>query len=396
MSDLESSTFSEVAANNSAASPNGAPEGMAPSGVNDTIREVMAAVKREWNRAHPTITAGGTANAITLTYTTAPAAYVQGQSYTFIAAGNNSGATTINVNGLGATAVTKNGASALIGGEILTGAVVTVRYDGTRFQLVEGVLGATLPTLTNHALQVGAGTTTPIQLAAVALGKFLGSQGVGADPAYISAVATVKQQNFTANGTYTPSTGMLFCLILALGAGGGGGGATSGQQNQAGGGGAGQLAIVLATAATIGASKSVTIGTGGTAGANTGGTGGTGGNTSVGTVAVGNGGSGGVGSSGVSNGTLGGLGGTGGTSDIATTGAAGGWSYQASTGIAGISGMGGSTIFGGGGNSQTSGNNGNNGTGFGSGGSGANGNGGAHAGGVGSAGVVYIIEFCAQ
>lgn len=36
---------------NNAAPPNGAPEGMQPSGVNDVMREIMAAVRRQWQQA---------------------------------------------------------------------------------------------------------------------------------------------------------------------------------------------------------------------------------------------------------------------------------------------------------------------------------------------------------
>src|SRR5687768_17600690 len=39
------SDWSTTAASNNAAPPNGAPEGMAPSAVNDTIRQVMADVR---------------------------------------------------------------------------------------------------------------------------------------------------------------------------------------------------------------------------------------------------------------------------------------------------------------------------------------------------------------
>jgi hypothetical protein len=49
MTDIKS--WSTAAANNNAASPDGAPEGMAPSGVNDTIRECMAAVRRWFESA---------------------------------------------------------------------------------------------------------------------------------------------------------------------------------------------------------------------------------------------------------------------------------------------------------------------------------------------------------
>ncbi len=49
MSDIK--TWSTAAASNNAASPNGFPEGMAPSGVNDAAREVMAAVRRWFESA---------------------------------------------------------------------------------------------------------------------------------------------------------------------------------------------------------------------------------------------------------------------------------------------------------------------------------------------------------
>lgn len=83
----------------------------------------------------PTVTSGGSANAQTLTYTIAPAALVRGQTYSFIAGFTNTGATTLAVNGLTATSIKLNGL-ALVGGEITSGNVVTVSYDGTNFQLI--------------------------------------------------------------------------------------------------------------------------------------------------------------------------------------------------------------------------------------------------------------------
>lgn len=62
-------------------------------------------------------------------------AYAAGQVFRFVAAGANTGAATLNINGLGAKSITKNGASALSAGDISSGAVITVVYDGTRFQI---------------------------------------------------------------------------------------------------------------------------------------------------------------------------------------------------------------------------------------------------------------------
>jgi hypothetical protein len=116
-----------------------------------------------------------------------------------------------------------------------------------------------------------------------------------------SSISSVALQVFTANDTYTPTSGMAFCLVLSTGGGGGGGGAdvnTNATQTGVGsGGGAGGTAIELFSAATIGANQSVAIGAAGTAGSATNGTsGGNGGNTTFGSLHTATGGTGGVGS----------------------------------------------------------------------------------------------------
>jgi hypothetical protein len=80
-------------------------------------------------------------NTITASISPVITAYVTGQTFRFVAAGANTGAVTININGLGAKAVTKSGATALAGGDIPAGAAVQVFYDGTQFQLSSGAGG---------------------------------------------------------------------------------------------------------------------------------------------------------------------------------------------------------------------------------------------------------------
>lgn len=131
-------SWSETAASNNGASPNGAPEGMAAAGVNDTIREIMSAVKIEYNRSHATVTAGGTADAMTLTYGTAPTAYTAGMSFRFFKDGADNATTTptLNVNGLGAKTITKrDGSTALSAADMKASALYEVTYDGTNFRL---------------------------------------------------------------------------------------------------------------------------------------------------------------------------------------------------------------------------------------------------------------------
>lgn len=81
-------------------------------------------------------TVGGTVDAITLTPLPAATSYVPGQEFLFIASGANTGATTVNVSGIGVKALTKNGTTALSAGDIGASAIVQIIYDGTRFQKV--------------------------------------------------------------------------------------------------------------------------------------------------------------------------------------------------------------------------------------------------------------------
>lgn len=81
---------------------------------------------------------------ITASLTPAITAYTAGQTFRFVSAGANTGAVTLNVNGLGAKSITKTGAVALGAGDIASGALIQVTYDGTNFQLSSGAGGGTV------------------------------------------------------------------------------------------------------------------------------------------------------------------------------------------------------------------------------------------------------------
>lgn len=99
--DIGASNWSETDTNNNQPAPDGAPEGMFPSGVNDTIRAVMGALKRWFNWSSPKITAGS-ATAYTLTHGVAPSALVDGMTHLVQFHAVNGAGATLNVNGLGA------------------------------------------------------------------------------------------------------------------------------------------------------------------------------------------------------------------------------------------------------------------------------------------------------
>lgn len=107
------------------------------TGVGDgTAADNYASVKQVQGALTTHLTGiAGTANAITGNATPSPSSYAAGQRFTFVAASANTGAVTLNVSGLGAVAVTRNGAVPLVAGEIQAGAITTVTYDGTRFQI---------------------------------------------------------------------------------------------------------------------------------------------------------------------------------------------------------------------------------------------------------------------
>jgi hypothetical protein len=230
------------------------------------------------------------------------------------------------------------------------------------------------------------------------------------DTLLLSKVGAIKIQKFTASDNYTPTAGLIFCVVEVQGGGGAGGGcpaAASGQASAASGGGGGCYMRSTFTAAQITAALSggviaVTIGAGGTG--VSAGTGNTGGTSSLGSLITAGGGSGGLArasSAAVYSGAQGGAGGAAGTCGNPYNHVPGGDGGQPFTGgQLGLSGFGGGSHFGGttaapmtvaAGQSYA----GNAGTTYGGGGSGAlaASTGGAQAGGAGAAGVLVITEY---
>jgi len=115
------------------------PEGQAPSTVNNGARALEGMLARNIRDTQGYITAGGTANAITIALNATTAAAAVGEAIRFKAAATNTGAVTVTITPSGgaprgAVAVQRDGA-ALTGGEIVSGAYYTLEYDGTQYQL---------------------------------------------------------------------------------------------------------------------------------------------------------------------------------------------------------------------------------------------------------------------
>nr|WP_278422764.1 hypothetical protein [Brucella anthropi] len=136
MADIIDSSWNPNDEANTGVAPDGVQGGYAPSTVAPIIRAMRGAIKRSYDQINPTYTSTGSANAYVLTYPIAPAKYTKGIIYAFWANHTNTGAATLNINGLGAKAITSSDKNALVASQILADTVVTVVYDGTAFRMI--------------------------------------------------------------------------------------------------------------------------------------------------------------------------------------------------------------------------------------------------------------------
>jgi hypothetical protein len=248
--------YSTTAANNNSASPAGWPEAMAPSGLNDSDRELAARVARLYADTNGSLVTTGTEPAYALAANRTISAYADGDMFRFRCHATNESATkspsvitSINVDGLGAKEIVSADSVELAAYSLTTGGIYTIVYSSIH-------------------------------------GKF-----VCLDYEQRSPAITV----FTSDGTWTKSAGMQRIIVDCIGGGGGGGGSATTSANQAGagaGGGGGGYGYEVLRAQDVTDTVTVTVGTGGAGGA-IGTTGDTGTTTSFGayvTAAAGTGG----------------------------------------------------------------------------------------------------------
>lgn len=241
-----------IAANNGNSDPDGTwAEGQAPSTVNNTGRSDRARVRQFVTDLGGSISAGGTANGLTVTASSAFTTLADGLIVSFRATASNSAAATLNVNGIGAKAIQKmasTGDTALAANDIVNTGIYVVQYQSA----LNGAAGAWL--LLNPT------------------------------PGTAAAIKPPTFQVFSGSGTWTKPTGCTRAVFEAVGGGGGSGGvdgqagATAGATGGAGSGFYGKTGFLDVSAVV---SAAVTIGAGGTAGAAAAGNGGNGGSTAI-------------------------------------------------------------------------------------------------------------------
>lgn len=380
---------------------------------------------------HYGIDTSGTANLITVPIS-APVVTSLGQGLTmYIKVANQvTGATTINVSGLGAVPLVRADGSVIQSSDIKAGQVIACVMDATpQFYLQSAAAaGATgsylsttggtvtgpivLPSNPSTSLQAatkqyvdsaiagalplsGGSVTGPIVLPSNPSANLQAATKQYVDSAVAGTVApgvVVSEQYITASGSYTPTYGVTKFLAIIVGGGGSGGGGEANTAGAAasGGGGAGGSAVKLYTVAS--GSATCTIGAGGSSVTHTV-NGNLGGTTSFSYGGISISASGGAGGLAASAGGTGGLGGAGSGGDLNLTGNPGGGG--GAPGFPAQSGNGGASLFGSGGrggfitSSTTA-----TGGAYGGGGGGANGGTGAYDNsGAGGNGFIRITEF---
>lgn len=130
--------------------------------VADAVARTMyASAGQVQDSAFTYLTSPSGTNTVTATAALGMSAYVTGQRFFLIASGTNTGATTLNINSIGAKNITKNGTTALSAGDIQSSAVVQMVYDGIQFQLLNPYSASVGPTtLTISSLSLTSNVVT--------------------------------------------------------------------------------------------------------------------------------------------------------------------------------------------------------------------------------------------
>ena len=118
------------------------PENQAPSTVNNGARALEGMLARFYADNNGSISTSGSSNTYVLAASRVVAAYAAGDTYLVKFNHANTGAATINVDGLGAKSIVKNQTTALAANDILANMIGLISYDGTNFQLLTPIQGS--------------------------------------------------------------------------------------------------------------------------------------------------------------------------------------------------------------------------------------------------------------
>lgn len=144
-------------------------------------------------------TTTGSANAYLLSVDAAITAYAEKQVFKFKANFANTGAATLNVNSIGAVTIKKSGDVDLAAGDIQSGDVCVVVYDGTNMQLITS--GIDVFTTTGDMLYKGASSPTRLPIGTA---KYILRTNTGATaPEWVAPSRVESYFNSSPSGNYT-------------------------------------------------------------------------------------------------------------------------------------------------------------------------------------------------
>lgn len=135
---------------------------MSPDFVDDSARAMMGRTAELLGDIGGALTAGGTANAITVTANSSFTSYSTGMIVAFTAASDNTGATTLSVNSIGTKSIRAQGDKALVGGEIKKDCPYVCIYNSGLNSDAGGwaLLNPVISSIDNSSGSVSTGTLT--------------------------------------------------------------------------------------------------------------------------------------------------------------------------------------------------------------------------------------------
>lgn len=177
-------------------------EGQPPSTVNNSARVMMARIKELLNDLGGISVATGTANAISVSVSSAVTTNANGIVVTFRAANTNSGAATLNVNTIGAKPLVRftfEGEKTLTGGEVQQNCI----YEAIYCSVLSGGNGAWLLTNPTEIERLPAGLGAPYFGGTVPSGWLLCNGAAISRTTYAKLFAAIGTTWGTGNGTTT-------------------------------------------------------------------------------------------------------------------------------------------------------------------------------------------------
>jgi Major tropism determinant N-terminal domain len=168
------------------------------------IPHVSATDDQKQTFVYPTV--GGTGDAITLTNTFPVTAYTAPLKQVFKAGAANTGAVTVDVDGLGTKNLKKlSGGSlvALVANDLVAGGIYEIIYDGTQFQVVGGLgSGGGLPASVTGTLTSGTSVTFNVDFSTYSAYELL-IQGMQVGGSVSSFQIEVSKDTFATTATAT-------------------------------------------------------------------------------------------------------------------------------------------------------------------------------------------------